>query len=78
MRGEPFRTRGHLRQDETPSGEGGAASSDALRIIDRALRDFAGRRLVSPAEVLDVLLDLRFAIMLDAQSQDLRVELEVR
>jgi hypothetical protein len=77
MRAKPFRAREGLRRDDPLLGDGGDASSDALRSIDRALREFAGRRLVSSAEVVDLLLDLRSAIVLDAVSQELCKELEV-
>jgi hypothetical protein len=75
MRAKPFRARERPRRDDPPLD--GDASSGALRILDRALRDFAGRRLVPSAEVIDLLLDLRSAIMLDEASQELRDELEV-
>jgi hypothetical protein len=77
MRAKPLRGRERLSREDPPLADGGDASSGALRIIDRALRELAGRRLVSSAEVVDLLLDLRSAIMLDAASQELREELEV-
>ena len=77
MRAKPFRTRERLRLDDPPFGDCREASSGALRIIDRALREFAGRRLVSSAEVVDLLLDLRSAIALDAALEELSDELEV-
>ncbi len=77
MRANPFRARERLRGEDPPSGDGGDASSAALRSIDRALRELKGRPLVSSAEVVDLLLDLRSAIMLDAASQELFEELEV-
>jgi hypothetical protein len=76
MRAEPFRARERVRGNDPPFDDGDA-SSGALRIIDRALREFAGRTLVSSAEVVDVLLDLRSAILLDAASQELRDEFKV-
>ena len=36
-----------------------AASSDLLALIDQALAQYAGRRLVASVEVTDLLLDLR-------------------
>lgn len=77
MRAKPFRARERLRRDVPLLGDGDDASSGALRNIDRALREFVGRRLVSSAEVVDLLLDLRSAIMRDAASQEFCDELEV-
>jgi hypothetical protein len=57
--------------------DGDDASTVALRTIDRALREVARRRLVSSTEVVDLLLDLRLSIALDAAYQALREELEV-
>lgn len=42
------------------------ASSSALRVMDGALCEFAGRGLASSAEVVNLLLDLRSAVLLDA------------
>lgn len=39
------------------------AISEALDVIDRSLRDFGQRELVSSAEVSDLLLDLRLLLM---------------
>jgi hypothetical protein len=77
MRAKLFRTRERPRGDDPPLGFGGDARSGALRSIDRALREFEGRRLVSSAEVVDLLLDLRSAIVLDADLDELSDELEV-
>lgn len=73
----PFRARERLRRDDPQMNDSDDASMVALRIIDCALREVAGRRLVSSAEVVDLLLDLRFSIALDAAYQELREELEV-
>jgi hypothetical protein len=72
----PFRARERLRRDDPQVNDGADASTVALRIIDRALCEAAGRRLVSSAEVVDLLLDLRSSIALDAAYQELREELE--
>jgi hypothetical protein len=77
MRVTPFRARGRLHRADPPLDERGGTSSGGLRIIDRALCEFAGRRLVSSAEVVDLLLDLRSALLLDAVSRELCDELEV-
>jgi hypothetical protein len=71
-----FGARERLRREDPPLGFGGDARSGALRSMDRALREFEGRRLVSSAEVVDLLLDLRSAIALDAALEELS-ELEV-
>jgi hypothetical protein len=49
-----------------------------LETIDGALREFAGRRLVPSTEVVDLLLDLRSMIVLDANHSMLLDDLEVR
>jgi hypothetical protein len=72
-----FGTRERLRREDPPLGLGGDAPSSAVRSIDRALREFDGRRLVSSAEVVDLLLDLRSEIALDAALQGLSDESEV-
>ena len=53
------------------------SSPEALRIIDRALGDVTGRRLVSASEVVDLLLDLRSAILLEASLDGLLDEVDV-
>jgi hypothetical protein len=72
-----FGARERLRREDPPLGLSGDARSGALRSIDRALREFDGRRLVSSAEVVDLLLDLRSAIVLDAALEELSDELKV-
>jgi hypothetical protein len=49
-----------------------------LQVIDRALRDVAARELLSSAEVVDLLLDVRSAISLDTKLLALSDEVEVR
>jgi hypothetical protein len=91
MGAKSFRARKRLRRDDSLLDKGGnvagpGASSDddpgaspgALWIIDRALREAVGRRLVSSAEFVDLLLDLRSTIVLDAALRELRDEVEVR
>ena len=72
-----FGARERLRREDPPLGLSGHARSGAVRSIDRALREFDGRRLVSSADVIDLLLDLRSAIVLDVALQGLSDELEV-
>ncbi len=80
MGSKPFRARRRLDQPDQgdPPLDGGDAPSGALPMIDRALGEFAGRRLVSSADVVDLLLDVRSAISLDAALQDLRDEVGVQ
>jgi len=54
------------------------AARGPLRLIDRALHDFAGRGLVSSLEVVDLLLDMRSAVVLDAAFLAMVDEWEVR
>jgi hypothetical protein len=77
MSAKLFRARERLRRDDPPLAFGGDARSGALRSIDRAIRESEGRRLVSSAEVVDLLLDLRSAIALDAALEESSDELEV-
>ena len=66
------------QEDDSALDDSSGAVSGQLQIIDRALCEFAGRRLVSSVEVVDLLLDVRSAIVLDATSAALFDELEVR
>jgi hypothetical protein len=77
MRAKPFRTRERPRGDDRTLQDYGDTSTGALRNIDRALRELEGRRTVSSAEVVDLLLDLRYAIVVDAEIGDLFDESEV-
>lgn len=54
-----------------------AGLSGAVAVIDQALAQFASRHLVPGAEVVDMLLDLRSALVFDATLRALRDELEV-
>lgn len=77
MRVKLFRMRERPRGVDLPS-DVDDASSGALRSIDRALRDLEGRRLLSSAEVVDLLLDLRSEVVLDTAVGQWSDELEVR
>lgn len=72
-----FRASKRLEPTDPVSNDSTDSSPEALRIIDRALRDVTGRRLVSASEVVDLLLDLRSAILLEASLEDLLDEVEV-
>ena len=65
------------QRDEPPPEEKADTSSVALQVIDRALRDVAARELLSSAEVVDLLLDVRSAISLDTALGALPDEIEV-
>lgn len=78
MRAMPFRTRERPRGDDPPLEFASKMRSGALRSLDRALREFEGRSRVSCAEVVDLLLDLRSAIVLDTALEELSDELQVR
>jgi hypothetical protein len=49
-----------------------------LETIDGALREYSSRRLVPSTEVVDLLLDLRSMIVLDADLSMVFDDLEVR
>ena len=48
---------------------------DPLRLIDAAIQRYARPRRVSSREIIDVLLDLRSAVVLDAALRSLRDDL---
>jgi hypothetical protein len=50
--------------------------SRPLTLLDDLLGRFAARRVVSSSEVVDLLLDLRSAIVFDVAFTSLRVEME--
>jgi hypothetical protein len=77
MGAKSFRARKRLEPNNRVLEDSADPSPEALRIIDRALRDVTGRRLVSAAEVVDLLLDLRSAIVLEASLEGLLDEVEV-
>jgi hypothetical protein len=77
MGAKSFRARKRLEPNNPVLNDSSDPSPEALRIIDRALRDVTGRRLVSAAEVVDLLLDLRSAILLEASLEGLLDEVEV-
>ena len=59
--------------DERTTPEG---ATHPLRLIDDALARYATPRLVSSSEVIDVLLDLRSAVVLDASFAELSEDLD--
>jgi hypothetical protein len=52
--------------------------SRQLRVIDEALRRFVPRRLVSSSEAVDLLLDVRSALVFDSALAALLDELQKR
>ena len=77
MGAKSFRARKRLEPTDPVLDDSTDTSPEALRIIDRALRDVTGRRLVSAAEVVDLLLDLRTAILLEASLEGRLDEVDV-
>ena len=77
MGAKSFRARKRLEPTDPVPDDSTDTSPEALRIIDRALRDVTGRRLVSAAEVVDLLLDLRTAILLEASLEGRLDEVDV-
>jgi hypothetical protein len=69
------RWRGVLNDSERPV-EG--VQSGASPLLDEAIGRFAARGVVSPSEVVDLLLDVRSAIAFDAAFTALRVEMDDR
>lgn len=54
----------------------GEELNEALKLIDYALERFVSRRFVSAAEVVDLLLDVRSAVVVDRAFAGLLEELE--
>jgi hypothetical protein len=65
--------RGVLSGSERPVDE---TQSGPLAVLDDAIGRFAARGVVSSSEVVDVLLDVRSAIVFDVAFTTLRVEME--
>ena len=64
---------------ERASRANAAGSDDGpLTLIDQALTRFVSRRIVSAAEIVDVLLDVRSALVFDATFAEFVDELKVR
>jgi hypothetical protein len=77
-RRKSIEAREHSPRDEPAPALGDDVRSGALRSIDRALRGLEGRRLVPSAEVVDLLLDLRSSIALEAGLVERSDELQAR
>ena len=72
-RTRPLDRRGMLSGSERPLDE---MQSGPLAFLDDLLGRFAARSVVSSSEVVDLLLDLRSAIVFDVAFRALRVEME--
>jgi len=69
--------RNHVRSRTTPDDKiftsvtwASPDTAKALAVVDQAIRDFAGRSFVGVDEVLDVVLDVRLALLSYLDDED--------